>query len=390
MKLSEFDYNLPKHFIAQTPCEPRDHSKLMVLDRAAGKIEHKKFYDIGEFLKKGDVLVVNNSKVMAARLFGRKSTGAQVEILLLSDISKDRNMGLIKQESKTRGTISPRNDADSNAEFTRKNIWQVLVRSAKRLRAGDEIMIDKEKTTPNPSLVRRGVYPIKMKILKELEEGIRLVEFNKDIVKDLDAIGTVPLPPYIKSDNANTFKERYQTVYSKILGSAAAPTAGLHFTPELITNLKKKGVIFKEVLLHIGLDTFRPMAAENIEEHKMHNEYCELDAKTAEFLTKAKKDGRRIIAVGTTAARVLESVFDQNGKFKPFKGWTGIFIYPGYKFKAIDALITNFHLPKSSLLLMVSAFCGNDNGRKLIIKAYEEAKNHNYRFFSFGDAMMIV
>src|SRR4030042_2478446 len=323
---------------------------------------------------------------MAARLFGRKSTGAQVEILLLSDISKDRNMGLIKQESKTRGTISPRNDADSNAEFTRKNIWQVLVRSAKRLRAGDEIMIDKEKTTPNPSLVRRGVYPIKMKILKELEEGIRLVQFNEDIVKDLDAIGTVPLPPYIKSDNVNTFKERYQTVYSKILGSAAAPTAGLHFTPELITNLKKKGVIFKEVLLHIGLDTFRPMAVENIEEHKIHKEYCELDEKTAEFLTKAKKDGRRIIAVGTTAARVLESVFDQNGKFKPFKGWTGIFIYPGYKFKAIDALITNFHLPKSSLILMASAFCGDkEHGKKMLLSAYNEAKKYNYRFFSFGD-----
>ncbi|MFH1030907.1 MAG: S-adenosylmethionine:tRNA ribosyltransferase-isomerase [bacterium] len=323
MKLSEFDYNLPKKYIAQIPAEPRDYSKLMVLDRTTRKIAHRNFYDIVDYFKKGDISVVNNSKVMAARLFGRKSTGARVEVLLLHKV--DKNSGSFIGLNKNQGIEDSRNDADNNppaltlrlknnknflengtinirkikngqgevgrgAESTRKNIWRVLVRPAKRLRVGDEVIIDVMTTPaclsacdaqaglsaqagagrPNPSLVRRGVHPIKMKIIKELEEGMRLVEFNNDIRKDLDNIGMVPLPPYIKSDDASIFKKRYQTVYSKVIGSAAAPTAGLHFTQELIKKLKEKGVSFKEVTLHIGLDTFRPITAEKIEDHKIH------------------------------------------------------------------------------------------------------------------------
>ncbi|MFH0854598.1 MAG: tRNA preQ1(34) S-adenosylmethionine ribosyltransferase-isomerase QueA [bacterium] len=381
MKLSEFDYHLPKKYIAQQPAESRDCSKLMVLDRATGKIEHKHFYDIGEYLKKGDILVVNNSKVMAARLFGRKSTGARVEVLLLNASSV----------------------VETGHALSLQRRWQALVKPAKRLRAGDEVIIDEScggkelnnqkrdglgKIISNQNLQNGR---IKMKILKELEEGIRLVEFNRNILEHLDSIGSVPLPPYIKADNAQIFKKRYQTVYSKSIGSAAAPTAGLHFTSKLIKKLKNKGIIFEEATLHIGLDTFRPMTAENIEDHKIHNEYCELREYGASALNKARERGNRIIAVGTTATRVLESACDAKGKFGAFSGWTDKFIYPGYEFKSIDALITNFHLPKSSLLLMVSAFCGDEKyGKKFIFRAYNEAKKKGYRFFSFGDVMLIL
>lgn len=381
MKLSGFDYNLPEKFIAQTPSEPRDNSKLMVVYKDTGLIEHKHFYDIVDYLSGNDVLVLNNSKVMAARLFGEKSTGAKVEILLLHKETENR--------------------------------WQALVKPAKRLRIGDEIYFgqgdimpyalnDEDnrhgKIPPNPPLQRGGLTPyppnpplkkgriIAAKILKELEEGIRVLEFNCDIIDKLDEIGTVPLPPYIKSDNPGVFKKRYQTVYSKVLGSAAAPTAGLHFTEDLMEKLEKKGIEFKYASLHIGLDTFRPMTAENIEDHKIHKEYCEFSENLARELNTARKNGKKIVAVGTTTARILETACDKDGIFQPFKGWTDIFIYPGYKFEGVDALITNFHLPNSSLLLMVSAFAN----KELIFRAYEEAKKCDYRFFSFGDAMLIM
>ncbi|MFH0856539.1 MAG: tRNA preQ1(34) S-adenosylmethionine ribosyltransferase-isomerase QueA [bacterium] len=369
MKLSEFDYKLPQEFIAQTPAEPRDYSKLMVIHRNTGFIEHKHFYDIADYLNEKDVLVANNSKVMAARLFGNKSTGAKVEILLLHKEIENR--------------------------------WQALVKPAKRLRIGDEIYFGVDKNyeikqkdhgilrppgarAQNDALRKGGI--IVATVVKEMEEGIRALDFNCDIINKLDKIGIVPLPPYIKVADAQSFKKRYQTVYSKTLGSAAAPTAGLHFTDGLIEELKIKGVEFKYASLHIGLDTFRPMTAENIEEHKIHKEYCEFSEDLARELNRARKNGKRVVAVGTTTARILETACNKNGISHPFKGWTNIFIYPGYKFKAVDALITNFHLPKSSLLLMVSAFAG----KKLITKAYEEAKKHNYRFFSFGDAMLIM
>lgn len=345
MKLSQFDYNLPQRYIAQTPQEPRDHAKLMVVHKSSGLIEHKHFYDIKNYLNSNDVLVANDSKVMAARLFGKKITGARVEILLL------------------------------HRESVRR--WEALVKPAKRLKIGDKII---------DSAVLNQEW--QATVIKELEEGRRIIEFNVDILEKLDKVGIIPLPPYIKfkpdHESLNVFRERYQTVYSKIIGSAAAPTAGLHFTPALIGDLRNKGVGFEFVTLHIGLDTFRPIKAESIEKHKMHKEYCEMKIKTARELKKAKEQGKRIIAIGTTATRVLETAKD--GEFKAFKGWTDIFIYPGYKFKAIDAMITNFHLPKSSLLLMVSAFAS----KELIFKAYNEAKKYDYRFFSFGDAMLIL
>lgn len=369
MKLLDFDYNLPQKYIAQTPVEPRDHSKLLVLHKKTGNIEHKHFYDIGDYLNENDILAANDTKVMSARIFGNKSSGAKVEILLLHQKSV--------------------------------KVWEALARPAKKLKEGDEIIIKKEKSMaeidlnnkekyahgkipPNPPLRKGGT--IEAKILKELEDGIRLVEFNKDIINKLDEIGKVPLPPYIKAEDAQIFKERYQTVYSKILGSAAAPTAGLHFTHELIKKLKKDGIKFDFITLHVGLDTFKPLQEENFKEHKMHSEYFKISKKTADNLNKTRKEGHRIISVGTTAARALESACDKKGFFSAKEGWTNIFIYPGYKFKGVDALITNFHLPKSSLLLLVSAFAGKD----LIFNAYNEAKKHNYRFFSFGDAMLIL
>ncbi|MFH1192074.1 MAG: tRNA preQ1(34) S-adenosylmethionine ribosyltransferase-isomerase QueA [bacterium] len=355
MKLSDFNYNLPKKYIAQTPAEPRDHSKLLVLHKKTGKIEYKHFYDIADYLNENDILAANNTKVMAARIFGNKPTGAKVEILLLHQKSA--------------------------------KVWEALVRPAKKLKEGDAIFIKKNwdgKSLPSHPLRGEGI--ISAKILKEMEDGIRLVEFNKNIIDKLDEIGKIPLPPYIKADDSEIFKTRYQTVYSKILGSAAAPTAGLHFTPELILNLKKNGIKFDFITLHVGLDTFKPLQEENFKEHKMHSEYFKISEKTANNFNKAKKEGHRIIAVGTTAARALESACDKNGLFRAKEGWTNIFIYPGYEFKAVDALITNFHLPKSSLLLMVSAFACPE----FIFKAYNETKKHNYRFFSFGDAMLII
>ncbi|HEY8443641.1 MAG TPA: tRNA preQ1(34) S-adenosylmethionine ribosyltransferase-isomerase QueA [Clostridia bacterium] len=339
MKTSDFYYDLPQELIAQTPVEPRDSSRLLVYDRAQDKVTHTIFRNLGEFLKPGDVLVVNNTKVIPARLIGTKAlTGAHAEVLLLKRL----------------------NLTD----------WEVLLRPAKRLKPGTEIIFSEK---------------LKCRVLSA-GEGVWTVRFDFDGVFEeiLDELGQMPLPPYIKERLAD--KSRYNTVYAKIEGSAAAPTAGLHFTPELIQSLKDKGVIFAEVLLNVGLGTFLPVKSDNIEEHHMHSEYYEVEPKTAEIINQAKAEGRRVIAVGTTSVRTLESCGDEKGFVKSGKGNTDIFIYPGYKFKAVDALITNFHLPESTLIMLVSAFAG----REKVLELYRQAIELRYRFFSFGDAMFII
>lgn len=336
LKTQDFYYDLPEELIAQTPAEPRDSSRLLVYDRKTDEIEHKHFYDIADYLKKGDLLVVNNTRVIPARIFGRID-GKQTtfELLLLKRI-----------------------------DYTH---WECIMRPARKAKKGSEIKISDELTAT--------VEDIK-------EYGERIVRFDFDgVFEDILArVGNMPLPPYIHETLQD--KERYQTVYSKVDGSAAAPTAGLHFTPELIQKLKDKGVEFAQVLLHIGLGTFRPVKAENILDHEMHTEYYEIDEKTAEQINRAKLEGRRVIAVGTTSVRTLETVADENGFVRPEKGNTKIFIYPGYKFKAVDALITNFHLPESTLIMLVSAFLG----REKTLEIYNTAVEEKYRFFSFGDS----
>lgn len=339
---STYFYNLPENQIAQTPIEPRDHSRLLCYDRNNAQIKHNHFYDIVSKLKKGDVLVVNNTRVLPARLFGFKAeTGAKIEILLQKRINLHH--------------------------------WEVIAKPTKRLSVGTEIVFNEN---------------IKCIITEKGEYGACKIEFiyadSKSFEEHLIEIGTVPLPPYIKERLKNS--ERYQTVYAKIEGSSAAPTAGLHFTPTLMQSLKDKGVEIVEVLLHVGLGTFRPVKEDNILNHEMHSEYFEISEDVAEKINNAKKENRRIIAVGTTSVRVLESGTDENGLLTPQKRETKIFIYPPYKFKMVDALITNFHLPESTLIMLVSAFVG-DIGKTL--KLYETAVNENYRFFSFGDCMFI-
>lgn len=336
LKTHDFYYDLPEELIAQTPAEPRDSSRLLVYDRETDKIEHKHFYDIVDYLEKGDLLVVNNTRVIPARIFGHID-GKQTtfELLLLKRI-----------------------------DYTH---WECIMRPARKAKKGSTIKISDELTAT----------------IEDIKEyGERIVRFDFDGVFEdiLERVGNMPLPPYIHEKLQD--KERYQTVYSKIDGSAAAPTAGLHFTPELIQKLKDKGVEFAQVLLHIGLGTFRPVKADNILDHEMHTEYYEIDEETAEQINRAKREGRRVIAVGTTSVRTLETVADENGFVRPEKGNTKIFIYPGYKFKAVDALITNFHLPESTLIMLVSALVG----RKKTLEIYEEAVKERYRFFSFGDS----
>ena len=339
MKVTEFDYELPEELIAQTPIEKRDESRLMVLDREKKSIEHRKFKDIVEYLRPGDVLVRNNTKVIPARIYGKKETGANVEFLLLNNIEG--------------------------------NIWECIVRPGNKLHVGTKVIF--------------GDDLLKAEILEIMEGGTRKVKFiyNGIFNEILDKIGLMPLPPYIHEELKE--KDRYQTVYAKYEGSAAAPTAGLHFTEELFETLKKKGVEIANVTLHVGIGTFRPVKEENVEEHKMHYEHFYIKKEDVEKINKAKKEGRRVIAVGTTSCRVLESIADENGFVKETEEDTGIFIYPGYKFKCIDGLITNFHLPQSTLLMLVSALAGKD----YIMKAYKEAVKEKYRFFSFGDAMVI-
>lgn len=340
MQLSEFDYYLPPELIAQEPLNLRDHSRLLVLHKESGVLEHMHFRDILSFLRAGDVVVSNNTRVIPARLFGKKEkTGGAVEVLLLT-----------KMEA---------------------NKWEVLVRPGRKVKPGTKLEF--------------GDGELSAAVLDNTPSGGRILEFTYQGIFEeiLDRLGLVPLPPYIHEELKEP--QRYQTVYAKSSGSAAAPTAGLHFTPDLINEIMAKGVIWTEVLLHVGLGTFRPVKEEDITKHKMHSEYYEITPETARIINRAKKEGRRIIAVGTTSARTLESAWAGN-ELVPQKNWTEIFIYPGYEFRVVSGLITNFHLPKSTLLMLVSALAG----REYILNAYKEAVNEKYRFFSFGDAMLII
>lgn len=339
MRTEEFDYYLPEELIAQTPLEKRDASRLLVLDKETGEIEHKHFSDIVDYLNEGDVLVLNDTKVMPARLFGTKiDTNAVIEILMLKEEQSD--------------------------------IWTCLARPAKRVKKGTIIKFSDKLTA---------------KCLEIGEDGIRKLQFSyKGIFYEiLDELGEMPLPPYIHEKLKE--KDRYQTVYAKNIGSAAAPTAGLHFTKELLEKIQEKGVLIEYITLHVGLGTFRPVNVDNIENHKMHSEYYEMSEETARVLNEVKSKHKRIISGGTTSTRTLESIVNLYGEFKACHGWTDIFIYPGYEFKAIDSLITNFHLPKSTLIMLVSALAG----REKILTAYSEAVKKKYRFFSFGDSMFI-
>ena len=340
MKTDDFDFYLPEELIAQHPIEKRDESKMMVLNGTTGEIEHHIFKDLPKYLKKGDVLVLNDTKVLPARLFGEKeNTKAHIELLLLKN------------------TIS--------------NNWECLVKPAKRVKVG--------------TIVTFGNNLLKAECTEEKEDGIRIFKmiYKGVFYEILDKLGTMPLPPYIKEQLED--KERYQTVYARVLGSAAAPTAGLHFTKDLLDNLKQMGIEICYITLHVGLGTFRPVNVEDVTKHTMHKEYYMMTKETADKLNQAKTEGRRIIAVGTTSTRTLESIIQKYSTFKECSGWTDIFIYPGYKFKAIDGLITNFHLPKSTLIMLVSAF----STKEIILNAYKEAVNKKYRFFSFGDCMFI-
>lgn len=335
----DFYYDLPEELIAQTPANPRDSSRLLVYNRATKLIEHKIFRDVVGYLKKGDVLVVNNTKVLPARLYAHTVNGGAVEVLLLKRLDKDK--------------------------------WEVLVKPGKKCKIGTNLSVSDKL-----SLTVEGI----------TDSGERIVEFRYDGVFEeiLDEVGNMPLPPYIKKKLED--KNRYQTVYAKRDGSAAAPTAGLHFTPSLLRQIKEMGVEVAEVLLHVGLGTFRPVKEDIITDHKMHSEYYEVSEEAANIINKAKSEGRRIIAVGTTSVRTLESAADENGLLKPCRGNTEIFIYPPYKFKCVDALITNFHLPESTLIMLVAAMCG----REEILSVYKTAVENKYRFFSFGDAVFIV
>ncbi|MDD7354411.1 MAG: tRNA preQ1(34) S-adenosylmethionine ribosyltransferase-isomerase QueA [Oscillospiraceae bacterium] len=342
MKKSDFYFELPEELIAQHPAQKRDMSRLLCLGRKSGQIEHKHFYDVIDYLKPGDCLVLNNTKVLPARLYGIKKTGAKVEFLMLKNLGDDR--------------------------------WEVITGPGRKAREGDEFDF--------------GDGILHAIVEKVLDNGNRIAHFTyagSNIYEVLDKIGEMPLPHYIKEKL--TDNDRYQTVYAKDPGSAAAPTAGLHFTQELLEKIKEKGVDIAYVTLHVGIGTFRPVKTENIEEHKMHTEHYYIDAENAEKINKAKLSGNRVIAVGTTSCRTLESASSPtDGTVKECVGDTSIFIYPGYKFKCIDGLITNFHLPESTLIMLVSAFCGREN----TLNAYKVAVENKYRFFSFGDAMLII
>ena len=340
MTVEEFNYELPSELIAQTPLKKRDGSRLMVLDKETGDIEHKHFRDIISYLEPGDTLVLNDTKVLPARLYGEKEeTKAMIEILLLKNIEGDT--------------------------------WECLVRPARRIKEG--------------SVVDFGNGKLKATCVKVLDEGIRHFTFSYEgiFLEVLEELGTMPLPPYIHEQLED--QSRYQTVYAREVGSAAAPTAGLHFTKELLEKIEKKGIHICYITLHVGLGTFRPVSVDNVEEHEMHSEFYQMSREVAEVLTETKKQGKRIISVGTTSTRTLETIMSVYGEFRECSGWTNIFIYPGYEFKAIDCLITNFHLPKSTLVMLVSALAGKEN----ILHAYQVAVKEKYRFFSFGDAMFI-
>ena len=340
MKTHDFYYDLPQELIAQTPLEQRDASRLMVLNRQTGEISHRHFHDILDYLNPGDCLVMNDSRVLPARLLGHRPTGGVAEVLLLRDLGN--------------------------------KCWECLVKPGRKLQPGSTVIFRDGELTATVRDVQ--------------EDGNRVVEFHYEgiFLEILERLGKMPLPPYIKAELAD--QERYQTVYSREVGSAAAPTAGLHFTKELLEEIRAKGVKTAFVTLHVGLGTFRPVKAEEITEHHMHSELCMMSAETADILNETRKNGGRIVCVGTTSCRTLESLVGEDGTFCAASRWTDIFIYPGYRFRAMDALITNFHLPESTLVMLVSAFAGREH----VLHAYEEAVKERYRFFSFGDAMFIA
>lgn len=340
MKTHDFWYDLPEELIAQTPLEKRDTSRLCVLDRVTGEVTHRHFYDIIEYLQPGDCLVMNDSRVLPARLLGHRPTGGAVELLLLRDLGEKK--------------------------------WECLCKPGRKMQVGSEVIFGDGELTA---------------VVTELkDDGNRVVKFRYEgiFLEVLERLGKMPLPPYIKAELAD--QERYQTVYSREVGSAAAPTAGLHFTHELLEKIREKGVKTAFVTLHVGLGTFRPVKAEEITEHHMHSELCMISEETAAVLNKTKRSGGRIICVGTTSCRTLESLVNEDGSFEAKSKWTEIFIYPGYQFKAMQGLVTNFHLPESTLVMLVSAFAGREN----VMNAYNEAVSERYRFFSFGDAMFIA
>ena len=340
MKTEDFYYDLPEELIAQTPLQRRDSSRLLVMDRKSGETAHRHFYDICDYLRPGDCLVMNDSRVLPARLLGQRPTGGAAELLLLNDRGDKK--------------------------------WECLARPGRKLQPGQQVIFGNGELTAT--------------ILENLPDGNRLVEFHYGgiFLEVLERLGKMPLPPYIKEELQD--RERYQTVYSREVGSAAAPTAGLHFTKDLLARLEAMGVKLAFVTLHVGLGTFRPVKVENVLEHHMHSELCMLSAETAETLNATRKAGGRIICVGTTSCRTLESLAGKDGTFAAGSKWTDIFIYPGYTFRAMDGLITNFHLPESTLVMLVSAFAG----REKVLSAYKEAVEEKYRFFSFGDAMLII
>ena len=340
MKKSDFSFDLPEELIAQTPLQRRDGSRLMHLDPRTGAIEHRHFYELPEYLREGDCLVVNDTRVLPARLLGTRKSGGSVELLLLRDLGDGR--------------------------------WECLSRPGRKTKPGTELSFGNGELTATVEAVAEG--------------GNRIVQFHYEgiFLEVLERLGKMPLPPYIKEELQDA--ERYQTVYSRELGSAAAPTAGLHFTPELLDRIRAMGVSVCSITLHVGLGTFRPVKEEEIEDHAMHSEYCIIPQETADVINRTKERGGRVIAVGTTSCRTLESFAGEDGRLEAASGWTDIFIYPGYRFKCIDALVTNFHLPESTLIMLVSALAGREH----VLHAYEVAVRERYRFFSFGDAMLIL
>ena len=339
IKTSDFNFDLPQELIAQTPLSRRDASRLLTLDKVTGQVGHHHFYELPEFLRPGDCLVLNDSRVLPARLIGHRPTGGACEVLLLTDKGE--------------------------------GLWECLVRPGRKLRAGAQVIFGDGELTAT--------------VEQELADGKRLVRFHYQgiFLEVLERLGKMPLPPYIKEELRD--QERYQTVYSKVVGSAAAPTAGLHFTPELLEQIREMGVKVCYVTLHVGLGTFRPVKEENILDHEMHSEFCMISQETADIINATRQGGGRVICVGTTSCRTVESFAAEDGTMSPRSGWTNIFIYPGYRFKVMDALVTNFHLPESTLIMLVSALAGREH----VLAAYEEAVKERYRFFSFGDAMFI-